>query len=289
MTILEQMLEKYTLETIEDEKNAIKEIMQEITLAGLSKTDFFKKTAFYGGTALRMFYGLDRFSEDLDFTLLTPDKDFSFKKYIPTINQSVESLGLKFEVVSKEKKYDSSIKSAFLKGNTKEQFLIFYPNSDHINLIHTGEKIKIKFEIDINPPEFAKTELKYQLLPFPHQVRLYNKSSLFTGKIHAVIARNWKKRVKGRDFYDYVFYLATDTPVNLRHLEARLQQTDSIDINHDLTLESLKNILYKRFDEIDFSEAKKDVLPFIKDIEKLDQWSQDFFKSITQKLRVEGD
>lgn len=286
MTILDQMIDKYTLNTIDDKKNAIKEIMQEITLAGLTKTDFFKNAAFYGGTALRIFYGLDRFSEDLDFTLLTPDKDFSLNKYIPAINQVVESMGLKFKIMSKEKKISSNIKSAVLKGNTKEQFLIFYPGSAQNDFVSKGERIKIKFEIDANPPLFAKTELKFRLLPFPYQVKLYDKSSLFAGKLHAVIARSWKSRVKGRDFYDYVFYIANDTPVNLKHLEARLKQTKSIESDHELTLQSLKNKLYIRFDEIDFIEAKKDVLPFIMDKEKLDLWSSEFFKSITQNLRA---
>ena len=145
MTVIEQMLEKYTLNNIEDEKNAIKEIMQEVTLAGLARTDFFKHTAFYGGTALRIFYGLNRFSEDLDFTLLSPSENFDFEKYIPAVKEAVESLGLEFEAKAIKKNPAAKIKSAFLKGNTKKQFLIFYPNSTYMNQINTNEKIKIKF------------------------------------------------------------------------------------------------------------------------------------------------
>lgn len=287
MTILDQMIENYALNTVDDKKSAIKEIMQELTLAGLSKTDFFKNAAFYGETALRIFYGLNRFSEDLDFTLLSPDREFTLYKYIPALNQVVESLGLKFEITSKEKTLESNIKSAFLKGNTKEQFLIFYPDSNQNDLIPHNEKIKIKFEIDITPPEFATTELKFRLLPFPYQVKVYDKPSLFAGKIHAVITRNWKTRVKGRDLYDYIFYLASNTSVNLRHLEARLKQTRTIKVEEQLTLRSLIDILNNRFDKIDFNEAKRDVLPFIKDIESLDLWSVNFFKSITKNLKVE--
>ncbi len=287
MTILDQMLKNYNLNTIDDKKNAIKEIMQEITLAGLSKTDFFKNAAFYGGTALRIFHGLNRFSEDLDFTLLIPDKDFLLDKYIPALNQIVESLGLKFEITTKEKQNVTSIKSAFLKGNTKELLLIFYPNFNQNDLILKNEKIKIRFEIDISPPEFATTELNYRLLPFPYQVRVYDKPSLFASKIHAVIARNWRNRVKGRDLYDYIFYLATNTPVNLIHLHSRLKQTNSISNEQRLTLDALIDILSDRFDKIDFTEAKKDVLPFIKDVENLNLWSAEFFKSITKNLIVE--
>lgn len=286
MTIIEQMLEEYILNSLEDEKNAIKEIMQEVTLAGLARTDFFKYAAFYGGTALRIFYGLNRFSEDLDFTLLSPNEEFDIKKYIPAVRDAVESLGLEFEVKEKEKNADSQMKSAFLKGNTKEQFLIFYPNSRYMSQINKNEKIRIKFEVDINPPKYATTNFEYRLRPNNYQVQIYDKPSLFAGKIHAVIARKWKSRVKGRDFYDYVYYLASDTPVNLKHLEARLKQTKTIDEDTSLTIESLKKMLYQRFDEIDFNKVKTDILPFIKDSSELDLWSSKFFISITKNLKI---
>lgn len=286
MTVIEQMLEKYTLNNIEDEKNAIKEIMQEVTLSGLARTDFFKHAAFYGGTALRIFYGLNRFSEDLDFTLLSPSEDFNFDKYLPSVKETVESLGLEFEVSNKEKNAKTNIKSAFVKGNTRKQFLIFYPNSTHLNQINNNEKIKIKFEIDVNPPSHATTEFKYGLLPNTYQVRIYDKSSLFAGKLHAIIARKWKHRVKGRDFYDYVFYITNDVPVNLKHLEARLKQTKTIDSDTILSLESLKELLYNRFNVIDFEKAKQDVIPFIKDVDDLNSWGVEFFKSITNDLNV---
>jgi len=281
------MVENYKTATIEDKKNAMKEVVQEIVLASLSKTDFFKNAAFYGGTALRIFYGLDRFSEDLDFTLLTPDVSFSLEKYIPTISQVVKSLGLNLEIENKDKTKDSFIKSAFLKGNTKEQFLIFYPGAIDNKFITSNEKIKIKFEIDVNPPKFAKTELKYRLLPFPFQVKVYDKPSLFAGKIHAVLARGWKSRVKGRDLYDFVFYLASKTSVNIKHLEARLQQTSHLALNEQLTRTSLINLLKSRFDQIDFEAAKKDITPFIEDIEALTLWSSDFFKDISERIIVD--
>lgn len=286
MTIIEQMLEGYTLNSLEDEKNAIKEILQEVTLAGLARTDFFKYAAFYGGTALRIFYGLNRFSEDLDFTLLSPNEEFDIKKYIPTVRDAVESLGLEFEVKEKTKNADSQIKSAFLKGNTKEQFLIFYPNSKYMSQINKNEKIRIKFEVDINPPKYATTSFEYRLRPNNYQVQIYDKPSLFAGKIHAVLARKWKSRVKGRDFYDYVYYLASNTPVNLKHLEARLKQTQTIKENITLTQESLIEMLNQRFDEIDFKNAKTDVQPFIKDSSELDLWSSEFFKSITKNISI---
>lgn len=287
MTIIQQMINKYNPKTLEDKKNAIKEVLQEVVLAGLSKTDFFTHAAFYGGTALRIFYGMDRFSEDLDFSLLVSNFDFDIDKYLKPINDIVKSLGLNFEVSKKEKTSDSNIDSAFIKGNTKETLITIYPNSTDSNRIIQNEKIIIKFEVDVNPPMYAHTEIKFRLLPFPYQVRVYDQKSLFAGKIHAVIARSWKNRVKGRDLYDYIYYLSLDTKVNLKHLEARLKQTKTIEEDVNLTRELLVDILEKRFDLIDYETAKSDIRPFIKDQNNLDIWSSDFFKSITKDLKVD--
>lgn len=290
MPIIDQMLKKYDTTTFEDKKNAIKEIIQEIVLSGLSRANFFSKAAFYGGTALRIFYDLDRFSEYLDFSLLVSNPDFRFEDFIPVLREEVESLGLKLDIEKKVKTQETSIKSVFLKGNTKEHFLLFYPNMDQdLSILHSNEKIKVKFEIDINPPDFATTEMKFRLLPSPYQVRVYDLPSLFAGKIDAVLRRNWKTRIKGRDFYDYIFFLAMDTPVNIKHLKARLIQSGFIDSNFSLNRETLIEILDNRFINVDFEEAKKDVLPFVKDIRKLDIWSADFFINITENLRVVND
>ena len=286
MTIIQQMINKYEPKTLEDKKNAIKEVIQEVVLAGLSKTDFFQHAAFYGGTALRIFYGIDRFSEDLDFSLLVSDESFDINKYFKSISDVVQAMGLKFHISKKEKTKQTNIDSAFIKGNTKESFMTIYVNSEDYKYIIHNEKIIIKFEVDVNPPIFATTELKFRLLPFPYQVRVYDKESLFAGKIHAVIARSWKHRVKGRDLYDYLYYMSLNIKVNLKHLDARLKQTKSIDEDMVLTKDMLVEILNNRFDHIDYERAKADVKPFIKDISKLDLWCSDFFKSITESINV---
>lgn len=287
MTIIQQMINKYNPITLEDKKNAVKEVLQEVVLAGLSKTDFFSHAAFYGGTALRLFYGMNRFSEDLDFSLLVADHTFDISKYFKPISDVVSSLGLNFEVSKNDKTTSSTIDSAFIKGNTKETIITIYPDSvDSSRFIH-NEKIIIKFEVDVNPPLYANTEIKFRLLPFPYQVRVYDQSSLFAGKIHAVIARGWKNRVKGRDLYDYIYYLSLDTKVNLTHLEARLKQTKTIEEGVQLTRALLMEILDKRFDQIDYDIAKSDIRPFIKDYNSLDLWSRDFFKSITSHIQVD--
>lgn len=253
-------------------------------MCGLSRAGFFKHAAFYGGTALRIFYGLDRFSEDLDFSLVAPNADFQLNRYFSGLESEMASLGLRFSIEEKQKTVDSAIKSAFLKGNTKEHILSIY-DVQNISINHE-EVIKIKFEIDTNPPAFAQFENKYRLLPTPYQVKLYDMPSLFAGKLHAVICRAWKNRVKGRDLYDYVFYLAKQAEVNLPHLRARLEDSGALSKDEPFTRETLLEMLNKRFDTIDFEQAKQDVLPFITDPCKLDLWSKDFFIDITKNLQA---
>ena len=281
-TVLEQMLSKYKTDNIEEKKNALKEIVQEVALCGLSRAGFFKNVAFYGGTALRIFYGLDRFSEDLDFSLIEPNENFELQKYFSSLEKELSSLGLHFSVEEKVKTHDSAIKSAFLKGNTKEHILSIYGTDLNIN---SNEVIKIKFEIDTNPPPLATFENKYRLLPSPYQVKLYDMPSLFAGKLHVVICRSWGNRIKGRDLYDYVFYLANNAAVNLPHLRERLEDTGILTENDTFELKELQTMLKDRFATIDFELAKQDVLPFVADKSKLELWSKEFFIDITQNLK----
>ena len=284
-TAMEQMLKNYRIENIYDQKNAMKEIMQEIVLCGLSRAGFFQKAAFYGGTALRIFYGLDRFSEDLDFSLVTADPDFDLTVYFPVLEKEVRAFGLHVTIEEKEKTKESNIRSAFLKGNTKEHLLLFYADEDLAGSVARSEVVKIKFEVDINPPEYAGFEHKYRLLPTPYEVNLYDMPSLFAGKIHAVLCRAWKSRIKGRDLYDYVFYLSRGSAVNQKHLRARLLQSGFISEEVECTLPELRHMLYERFDTIDFRQAKQDVEPFVRDTASLNMWNADFFKQITAGLR----
>ena len=285
-TVIEEMLKSYQVDNIYDRKNAMKEIMQEIVLCGLSRAGFFKEAAFYGGTALRIFYGLDRFSEDLDFSLEQINLDFDLCSYFPVLKKEVKAFGLNVEIQEKEKTKDSNIRSAFLKGNTKEHLLLFYADERVVGTVAKNEVVKIKFEVDTNPPAFATYEHKYRLLPVPYEIRLYDMPSLFAGKIHAVICRGWQSRIKGRDLYDYIFYLSKAVTVNQKHLRARLIDSGYISENQECTLEEIKTMLKNRFDSIDFLQARKDVEPFIRDTSVLDIWSSDFFKQITEGLKV---
>ncbi len=284
-SVINEMMKKYTSDGLADKKNVVKEVMQEIVLCGLSRAGFFKKAAFYGGTALRIFYGLDRFSEDLDFSLMQVDDSFELSEYFPMLKKEIAAYGLNVEISEKQKSKESAIRSAFLKGNTKEHMLLFYASDPITSKIAGDEKIKIKFEVDTNPPAGASFEHKYRLLPAPYEVTLYDIPSLFAGKVHAVICRSWKNRIKGRDLYDYIFYLSRGASLNTEHLKARLVQSDAWKEEDIFTIDDAKKLLYSRFDMIDFTQAKEDVRPFIKDTSSLDLWCADFFKQITEGLK----
>lgn len=189
-SIIEQMLSKYEINNVTDEINALKEIIQEIVLAGLSRGNFFDEAAFYGGTCLRIFYNLDRFSEDLDFALLNKNEKFDLEKYFPYIENELSSYGIMLSVNKKEKENKSNITSTFLKGDTLKLILKFFPNESSSKYNKILKDIKIKFEVDINPAFGADFEEKYKLLPSPHILKVYDKSSLFASKIYAILCRN---------------------------------------------------------------------------------------------------
>lgn len=283
--IIEQMLSKYEIKNTNDQINALKEIIQEIVLAGLSRGGFFKEAAFYGGTALRIFYNLDRFSEDLDFALVTKNKEFELSRFFVYIEKELKAYGINLEIHSKQKQIDSNITSAFLKGDTLEHILKFFPSEENHVYDKLLKDLKIKFEVDINPPIGATYEYKYKLLPSPHEIRLYDKESLFAGKIHAILCRGWKIRTKGRDLYDYIFFLANNTKVNVELVKNKLIESNYIDKNDKFDINILKELLIEKFGQINYNDSKEDVIPFIKNVEFLDIWSKEFFISITEKIQ----
>lgn len=282
--IIEQMLNRYNIKNTNDEINALKEIIQEVVLCGLSRGNFFNEAAFYGGTALRIFYKLDRFSEDLDFALITPNNNFDLSKYFTYIEKELNAYGLNLEIHSKIKSINSNISSAYVKGNTLEHILKFFPNEENHKYNHLLKDIKIKFEVDINPPLGANYENQYKLLPSPHQIKVYDKESLFAGKIHALLCRNWNERTKGRDLYDYIFFLANNINVNVELLKNKLIDSNYIDKSSEFNINIIKKLLIDKFNTINYDKAKKDILPFIKNVSMLDLWNSEFFINITEKI-----
>ena len=284
-TLLNEYMKFYEPQTADDYRNALKEIVQEIALYGLSHSDFFQKAAFYGGTSLRIFYGLDRFSEDMDFSLAEPNADFSLEKYFSYVEEAVASHGLEMSVSKKIKANQTDVQSAFIKGETIIQLITIWDKEERgFPGIAPHEVIKIKMEIDTNPPAGASYDIKYGLRPVPYMVRLYDEPSLFAGKLHAVLCRNWRNRVKGRDIYDFVWYITNRTKVNLFHLQKRLEQTGHWNKEDTLTIQELRNMLAERFDSIDYEQAKQDVRSFIKTEEKLQLWGTDFFRALSSQV-----
>ena len=285
--IIEIMISKYNPKNNEERENAIKEVIQEITLAGLSRAGFFAKAAFYGGTCLRIFHGLNRFSEDLDFALINKDPNFQLDDYFPLLKKEFESFGLDISIELKKKNEDSNVQSAFVKSNTLMLMLSFFPKNEEVKNIVSNQKIKIKFEIDTNNPTGGNTEYKYRMLPSPYEVLVFDESTLFSGKIHAILCREYKHHVKGRDYYDYLFYIGKGCKINLLYLENKLKNSnDKIDINETLTLEKVKELLRDKFENTDFESAKEDVVNFIYDKENLSCWKKELFISTLDSLKV---
>lgn len=281
MNIIEQMLKKYHPQSETELINALKEIFQEITLLGLYRGGFFNKAAFYGGTSLRILYGLERFSEDLDFSLLEKNKNFDIEKYFPSIVSEFEALGLEISLNKKSKSSDTNIESAFLKNDTSIHTLNI--EAKGLKNIHSGRKIKIKLEVDVNPPLKFQTESKTLLLPMTFNVRTMTLPNLYAGKMHALLFRSWKNRVKGRDWFDFEWYVKNNSPLNLEHLCQRMKESGKFkkDI---LTKEEFVKLLYNKIDTLDIQQAINEVKGFVKDARVFDFWSKDYFKLLVSKV-----
>jgi len=272
------MLNRYKITNDEDYRNALREIFQEITLAGLYRGGFFEKAAFYGGTALRIFYHLDRYSEDLDFSLLEPQKDFKFEPYFKAIEDEFIALGIDISINSKSKNSASNIESAFLKSDTSIYILSLEAPLD------LKKPIKIKFEVDTNPPLGFDTQEKLLLQPFSFYVKCFSPKDLYAGKMHALLFRNWKTRVKGRDWYDFEWYVKNGFELNLEHLTIRARESGSIPGDQIFTKELLVEMLQEKIKMLDINSAKLDIRRFVADDKVLDIWSQDYFLQLVDKI-----
>lgn len=290
MNIIEQMLDNYEITNEADLINALKEVFQEIALLGLYQGGFFEKAAFYGGTALRILHGLPRFSEDLDFTLLKKDEGFNLEQYFSSIVDEFEALGITIEIAKKVKKnFKSDIASAFLKNSTSIHTINIQVNDidSILDGVHSAKKLKIKFEVDTNPPLKFQTESKTLLLPKTFNIITMTLPNLYAGKMHAVLCRKWASRVKGRDWYDFEWYVKKKTALNLKHLQERMIESKDLHKEKDLNEKLFKELMYKKIDELNVDAAIKEVSPFIKDKSVFDFWSKDYFKLLTEKVLFE--
>lgn len=279
------MMKRYDCKNSEDYENALKEIVQEVALMGLSRSDFFSKASFYGGTALRIFYGLQRYSENLDFSLDYPDTNFNLAAYLSYVEKELHAYNFSMTVRKKEKTKQSAVQSAFIKGNTVQNILEITSDDASIYGLNPNALVKIKFEVDTNPPEGAGFQYMNAINPANYRAKLYDMPSLFAGKTHAVLCRDYKYRVKGRDFFDYIWYLKNGCPVNLFHLQKRMEQSEKWNPENILTEKKLKELLEDRFKKVDFDSAREDVSPFLPAVEResLLLWDAEFFTDITER------
>lgn len=268
--LYEKMLSAYDQRTDQARRNAIYEVSQQIVLAGLSDGGFFDKAAFYGGTCLRIFHGLNRYSEDMDFTLLKEDESFNFEQYFQPIINQFALVGRTVEITKKNKKGFGKVESAFLKDNTDVYDISF----------QTEKSIKIKIEVDTLPPLKFSTEQKLLLLPKSFMSRCVALPDLFAGKVHALIFRAWKNRVKGRDWYDFEWYVRNRVPLNFEHLQERIRQFNGTKMN----LDEFKTALKERLSGTDINQVKADVLPFLNNPRELDIWSNDYFEQMADMI-----
>lgn len=274
--IFEQMLSRYDLLTRDDERNAKHEVMQQIALAGLYRSQFFDKAAFYGGTCLRIFHDLQRFSEDMDFSLLKKDEAFSIENYFDSIENEFKALGRKVEIQKKEKKGKSHVESAFLKDNTDIYNIQF----------QTEPSIKIKLEVDKDPPLLFQTEHKLLLLPFSFMTHCITLPGLFAGKMHAFLFRAWRNRVKGRDWYDFEWYIRNQIPIDFNHFLERSIQSESNE-SGSLTRNEFRELLKKKINNTKIELVTADVKPFIKNPEDLEIWSNEYFLQLVDLIQFE--
>lgn len=281
---IENLLKNYDLRTRDDYETAVKEVVQQLALLGFWRSKFFEHAAFYGGTALRLFFGLRRFSEDLDFSLISAKENFDFLPHLRAVESELAGFGFSFSIDKKGKPAHSNIESAFIKGNTRINLLRIDVPESIANRLESQRKIKIKIELDIDPPPGAQYEVNTLLTPMPFSVRMFSQPDLFAGKMLAVLCRQWKSRVKGRDFYDLVWFVAQKIPCRISHLKERMIQTGHWKKDLDLDSSKVLSLLDEKLNAVDFEQAKTDVLPFLRDKQELDLWSREFFFNLCNKI-----
>jgi hypothetical protein len=281
---LESLLARYKIVTTEDPLRALRETAQRIALLGLWRGKMFEHAAFYGGTALRLVHGLPRFSEDLDFSLLTPTPEFSLSRYLTHLQRELAAFGFEVTVAQRQRNEESGVEGAFLKMNTRLGFIALGIPDTVVARTHRDSVLKIKFEVDTDPPPGAATRTDYLYAPQPFTIRTYDLPSMFAGKLHAAIARAWGTRVKGRDWFDLIWFVGREIPVNTKHLQARLVQTGHLPSDQQFGAEQARDLLRSRIRSLDFESARSDVSPFVDDKRSLELWGQELFTDVATKI-----
>ena len=282
IALIQGRLEDYRCTNAEEEMNAIREILQELILAGLSRTDFFVKAAFHGGTQLRIFEGVRRFSEDLDFALVSQDLSFQLLPYLEKVSEELSAIGVTMEVRDRSKA-SVTVKKGFLKNDSLVKILDLRFVGGR-GTLGTPPKISIKMDVDSNPPAGATYKAQQLLFPIPASVRVFDRESAFAGKMHALLCRQY---IKGRDWFDFVWYAGVKAKLNHELLSSAIDQQGpwagkGVVTSDEWVRERLMEVIAK----MDWSAAKRDVMPFVYATDRLslDLWSGDFFSSLAERL-----
>ena len=285
--MLQQLLDDYSGVPQPKREQAIREVVQELVIYGLSSAGFFNKAAFIGGTALRIFHGLKRYSEDLDFMLMQSG-DFDFNDYLPLVRQRLSVFGLKLEVKEKERK-NSDIIAGLAVANTKELYLIIYSEDQYSESIYRTQTTKVKIEIGKHISDRVGYKGVVKTKPFIHAVTLCDMPTLFAGKIHAILFRKHRGKIKGRDLFDFVFYVRRNIPFNLDFLNDKMKSSNGPE--NEMIFDDVVIMLKDRFKSIDYELAKADVKPFLNDdeVRELDYWGPDYFIKLTEEISCQGE
>ena len=270
MTIFDEMVAAYNPQNVTQKTNAQHQVMQQIVLAGLQKGGFFEHAAFYGGTCLRIFHGLPRFSEDMDFTLVEKNPAIHLENYFQPIREVFALTGKDVVITKKEKLHFGRVESAFLKEDTTAYDIAF----------QTEKTVKVKIELDTNPPLLFDTEQKLMMQPYSTMIRCLTLPDLFAGRMHALVFRNWKTRIKGRDGYDFEWYIRHNIPLHFAHLQERIREFNGQEVTRD----EFMHLLRERLANANISQVKEDVLPFVNNPSELDIWSNEYFGLLADRL-----
>ncbi len=278
--LIQDRLNSYNCKSEMEEEQAVREITQEVALAALGRTDFFKHAVFQGGTCLRIFYGLNRFSEDLDFILKEPNSDFKLQPHLGALAEELQAYGYNVDITDRSKA-DITVKKAFIKDDSIGKVL----QLNYAGKTGPLRKIRIKLEIDTNPPIGSQTEIKYLDFPFISSVIVQDKPSLFAGKVHALLCREY---IKGRDWYDFLWYTSRGIKINYKFLASALKQLGpwkGQDV--DVDLEWCKREIAKSIKSIDWKATAEDVRRFVRAAEQrsIDLWSRELFFAQLEKLK----
>lgn len=273
MSIFDEMVEQYHPQNDAERTSVQREVMQKMALAGMNRGGFFDHAAFYGGTCLRIFHGLKRYSEDMDFSLTEKNDQIHIENYFQAIVDEFKTVGMPVEIVKKDKKSFGRVESAFLKEDTEAYDIKF----------QTRKMMKVKIELDTNPPLCFSTEQRLVMQPYSFTVRCFTLPDLYAGKMHALVYRAWQRRIKGRDWYDFEWYVRNRVPLDFKHLQERIREFSG----NEVSKEEFMTTLREKLANADINLAKQDVLSYIENNRELDIWSNEYFLQLVDMIVFE--